>query len=81
MNMYEVSVRNLVQRSRTDRSQSDRSLICPFCRLDCKNEYKQYDHKKSYQINLYNNRVIRDNHRHMFMRKTCIVLYNPLWEI
>ena len=46
MNMYEVSVRDLVQRSRTDRSkgdrsrtdrsQGDRSLICPFCRLDCK---------------------------------------------
>jgi len=45
MNMYEVNVRNVVQRSRTDRSQGDRSLIdrsqgdrsliCPFCRLAC----------------------------------------------
>jgi len=30
---YEVSVRNVVQRSRTDRSQGDRS---PICRLNIK---------------------------------------------
>ena len=35
MNMYGVSVRNLVQRSLTDRSQGDWSRICPFSRLAC----------------------------------------------